>query len=152
MSPSQQSPTCVLDAVKNSAHEETVRYRPYTIPEMKMTFRFQVFGIGEATTRSLERAIMAPSLNTASNTINRVGKYLQSKECVNTKPHPKGWVKTTANAASCDCRPSSGAVQSDYHKCIKNNSSNALVDSSSDNTISTAKNMPIQHYRNISDG
>lgn len=68
--------TCVLDAVKNSAQEEIVRYRPYTIPEMKMAFKFQVLGIGEATTRSLDRAIMAPSLKTANNTINRVGKYL----------------------------------------------------------------------------
>lgn len=59
-----------------------MRYRPYTMPEMKMAFKFQVLGVGLATTRSLDRAIMAPSLNTASNTISRVGKYLQKKPLV----------------------------------------------------------------------
>lgn len=45
---------------------------------MKMLRRFQVLGTGEETTRSLERAIMAPSLNTANMTIRIVGKYLQT--------------------------------------------------------------------------
>ena len=44
---------------------------------MKMLLRSQWLGTGEATTRSFERAIMAPSLNTASSTIKMVGKYLQ---------------------------------------------------------------------------
>ena len=44
---------------------------------MKMLLRSQWLGTGEATTRSLERAIMAPSLNTASSTIRMVGKYLR---------------------------------------------------------------------------
>ena len=42
-----------------------------------MAFKFQLLGVGLDTTRSLDRAIMAPSLNTANNTIRRVGKYLQ---------------------------------------------------------------------------
>jgi len=33
----------------------------------------------EATTRSLDSAIMAPSLNTASSTISSVGKYLRAR-------------------------------------------------------------------------
>jgi len=44
---------------------------------MKMALKFQLLGVGLETTRSLERAIMAPSLNTAKSTIRRVGKYLQ---------------------------------------------------------------------------
>ena len=44
---------------------------------MKMLRRFQVSGRAEALTRSLLRAIMAPSLNTASSTISSVGKYLR---------------------------------------------------------------------------
>lgn len=45
-------------------------------PTVKIFFRFQVLGTGEEMTRSLESAIMAPSLNTASMTIRMVGKYL----------------------------------------------------------------------------
>jgi hypothetical protein len=66
-----------LEAAKNRVQEERVRYSPYTIPEMKMAFKFQLLGVGLDTTRSLDRAIMAPSLNTAKSTIRRVGKYLQ---------------------------------------------------------------------------
>lgn len=69
--------TSVLEAAKNRVHEERVRYSPYTIPEMKMALKFQLLGVGLDTTRSLDRAIMAPSLNTAKSTIRRVGKYLQ---------------------------------------------------------------------------
>lgn len=43
---------------------------------MKMLLRSQWLGTGEATTRSLDSAIMAPSLNTASSTMRMVGKYL----------------------------------------------------------------------------
>lgn len=46
---------------------------------MKMDLRSQWLGTGEATTRSLDSAIMAPSLNTASSTIRMVGKYLQHR-------------------------------------------------------------------------
>ena len=74
--------TSVLEAAKNRAQEERVRYSPYTIPEMKMALKFQLLGVGLATTRSLDRAIMAPSLNTASRTISRVGKYLQTRLAV----------------------------------------------------------------------
>ncbi len=42
-----------------------------------MALRFQLLGVGLDTTRSLDRAIMAPSLNTAKSTIRSVGKYLQ---------------------------------------------------------------------------
>ena len=56
-----------------------VRYSPYTMPVMKMAFRFQELGVGLATTRSLDSAIMAPSLKTASSTISSVGKYLKSE-------------------------------------------------------------------------
>ncbi len=66
-----------MEAAKNRVQEERVRYSPYTIPEMKMAFKFQLLGVGLDTTRSLDRAIMAPSLNTAKSTIRRVGKYLQ---------------------------------------------------------------------------
>ena len=44
---------------------------------MKMLLRSQWLGTGEAMTRSLLSAIMAPSLNTASSTIRMVGKYLR---------------------------------------------------------------------------
>ena len=47
------------------------------MPEMKIAFKFQELGVGLATTLSLDRAIMAPSLKTANSTISRVGKYLQ---------------------------------------------------------------------------
>ena len=43
---------------------------------MKMLVRFQVLGVRDGVTRSLDRAIMAPSLKTARSTISRVGKYL----------------------------------------------------------------------------
>ena len=45
---------------------------------MKMLVRFHVLGVREGVTRSLESAIMAPSLKTARSTISRVGKYLQT--------------------------------------------------------------------------
>ena len=76
---SLQTCTCVLEAVKKSAHVEAVRYRPYTIPLMKMAFKFHELGVGLATTRSLDSAIIAPSLNTANSTISSVGKYLQPR-------------------------------------------------------------------------
>jgi len=43
---------------------------------MNMFVMFQLLGVFEAITRSLERAIMAPSLKTAMMTIKMVGKYL----------------------------------------------------------------------------
>ena len=90
-----------MDAVKNSAHEETVRYKPYTIPEMKIALRFQVLGCGEATTRSLDKAIMAPSLKTANSTISRVGKYLQHNISLQLGVHCAATGKhTTSNAAA----------------------------------------------------
>lgn len=48
------------------------------VPVMKMLVRFHVLGVREGVTRSLESAIMAPSLKTARSTISRVGKYLQT--------------------------------------------------------------------------
>lgn len=42
-----------------------------------MEVRFQRLGSREGVTVSLDSAIMAPSLNTASSTIRMVGKYLQ---------------------------------------------------------------------------
>jgi len=60
----------------HSAQVDRVRYRPYTTPMMNMFVMFQLLGVFEAITRSLERAIMAPSLKTAMMTIKMVGKYL----------------------------------------------------------------------------
>ena len=60
-------------------------------PTMKMLLRSQWFGTGEATTRSLDSAIMAPSLNTASSTIRMVGKYL----------HPGGVSFSTKSVIGC---------------------------------------------------
>ena len=71
--------TWVWVAVKYSAHVDRVRYRPYTMPVVKMPARFHWSGVAEASTRSLDRAIMAPSLNTASSTIRMVGKNLQAR-------------------------------------------------------------------------
>jgi hypothetical protein len=42
---------------------------------MKIDGSVHTFGVLDATTRSLDKAIMAPSLKTASNTISKVGKY-----------------------------------------------------------------------------
>ena len=39
--------------------------------------RFHLLGKAEGVTESLDRAIMAPSLNTASSTMRMVGKYLR---------------------------------------------------------------------------
>ena len=70
--------TWVLQAVKYKAQVEMVRYSPYTMPVIKMAFRFQELGVGLAITLSFDRAIMAPSLKTASSTMSRVGKYLHT--------------------------------------------------------------------------
>lgn len=46
------------------------------LPSRKMVPRTQRQGTGASLTRSVESAIMAPSLKTASRTISSVGKYL----------------------------------------------------------------------------
>ena len=46
------------------------------MPDRKMLVNFHELGSSEGSTRSFDSAIMAPSLNTASSTISRVGKYL----------------------------------------------------------------------------
>ena len=48
------------------------------MPQMNMFCSFQELGSWLGVTLSLERAIMAPSLNTARSTVRSVGKYLQS--------------------------------------------------------------------------
>ena len=48
------------------------------VPSRKMVPRTQRQGTGASLTRSVESAIMAPSLNTASSTISSVGKYLHA--------------------------------------------------------------------------
>ena len=45
-------------------------------PDRKMEVRFHLLGKAEGVTESLDSAIMAPSLNTASSTMRMVGKYL----------------------------------------------------------------------------
>ena len=61
-----------LDQLLSGARQESS-------PTMKMLFRSQWLGTGEAMTRSLDSAIMAPSLNTASSTMRIVGKYLRAE-------------------------------------------------------------------------
>ena len=68
--------TCVLVATKYKHQVETGKYSLYTMPVINTFFRSQMLGVGMATTRSLERVIIAPSLNTANSTMRRVGEYL----------------------------------------------------------------------------
>jgi hypothetical protein len=50
------------------------------MPVMKISLNLQQLGVGEGVTRSLLRAIMAPSFITARMTIKMVGKYLRGSE------------------------------------------------------------------------
>ena len=71
------SPTSSMHLLDHpqGAHSRELKGEPP--PWMKMAGRFQRLGVREAVTRSLDSAIMAPSLNTASSTISSVGKYLR---------------------------------------------------------------------------
>ena len=72
-----QAPTkkrlAVLPDISDSRQKPGVQ----GVPWPKMAPRCHELGIREATTRSLDSAIMAPSLNTASSTMSSVGKYLR---------------------------------------------------------------------------
>ena len=76
------------------------------MPWPKMAPRCHELGMREATTRSLESAIMAPSLNTASSTISSVGKYL----CEQNK---LGYALLQSRFL---CRQSAGALAVEYFR------------------------------------
>lgn len=65
----------VRGRVRSRVHDR-LEERTGLMPWPKIAPRCHELGMREATTRSLESAIMAPSLNTASSTISSVGKYL----------------------------------------------------------------------------